>query len=71
MPKIDPAHFLAGRDAYIHKTPLLEVLGKSGNLDDDDASVESFLFGFLDGVLADIRDCARNAREEMAERGVL
>jgi hypothetical protein len=33
--------------------------------------VGSFVFGFLDGVLADIRLAAKNARQEIDERGSL
>lgn len=67
--QLDASEFLAGREAYRTKTPLLQVANHVAELGDEKG--ESHLIGFLDGLLADIRDCAKNAREEMAARNAL
>lgn len=67
--QLDATEFLAGREAYLAKTPLLQVANHVAELGDEKG--ESHIFGFLDGLLADIRDCAKNAREEMAARNAL
>lgn len=64
----DAVHFLQGRTAYVEKMPAHEVAERVETLDNVKGS--SFLLGFLDGALADLRDCAQNAREEMAARKV-
>lgn len=69
--KIDADRFVQGRDAYVQKVPLLEFIGrvaKAGEENDDHGA--AMVFGFLDGALADLRDCAQNAREEMEGRRV-
>jgi hypothetical protein len=68
--KLDAFAFVEGRDAYVKKLPMLEVLHRIDEIDAEgvEDKAECFLLGFLDGVISDIRDSAQNAREEMAER---
>lgn len=67
---IIPEHFVAGRDAYVANVPLLEILDKVDTLGEQGGgdAVASFAAGFFDGVLADIRLAAKNAREEIDQR---
>lgn len=68
MPKkLDAAAFLAGREAYLDKTPLLQLVDQMQERDAADTG-EAFACGWFDGLLTDIRDCAQNARDELAER---
>ena len=62
------SHFLEGREAYLSKTPFYQITERLDALDRDSVHSTSFLCGFLDGALGDLRDCAQNAREEMAAR---
>jgi hypothetical protein len=65
----NPAVFLEGREAYLAKIPLYQIAARIDELSDiSDKSQEAFLYGFFDGALADLRDCAQNAREEIAAR---
>lgn len=64
--KLDAAAFLEGREAYLAKTPLLQITERTDALATDperERGAESFMIGFLDGALADLRDCAQRARE--------
>lgn len=71
MPKkqLDAALFLEGRERYLDKTPIWQIAERLDAIEEQDPQApESFLAGFFDGALADLRDCAKNAREEMANR---
>lgn len=69
MSKVVPEHFVAGRDAYVSNVPFLEVVERIDSLGDaNEDAVSSFVFGFLDGVLADIRLAGKNAHEEIEAR---
>lgn len=62
--KIDAAAFLEGREAYLAKIPLLQIAERTDALAEREHGAESFMIGFLDGALADLRDCAQRAREK-------
>lgn len=71
MHKLHAASFVAGRDTYVANIPMVQVIEQVDQLELDGSNPDaatSFIFGFFDGVLADIRLAAKNAREEMDER---
>jgi hypothetical protein len=76
---IVPERFVEGRDTYVARIPLLNVVERLEAIEAEAQSVGShqrhpdchtlsFVLGFFDGMLADIRDAADNARDELAAR---
>ena len=77
--KLDSHLFLEGRNAYIHRKPMFEVFERASEIDeiirergrtakpeerqDPQLCATSYVLGFIDGALADLRDLASRARK--------
>jgi len=68
--KVDAERFVEGREAYVASTPFLQVIERIEEIEMEENGDKSlsFFFGFLDGVLADVRLAGKNAREQIDRR---